>query len=99
MRRLGHRASCAAIGLAVEEDDAGAAVGSDAGNLLARDPGAGARRRRSRVLLCAHLDTVPPAAPVDPGARRRRLGERQRRHPRSRQQGRGGGDGRARRGG
>jgi tripeptide aminopeptidase len=50
------------LGLAVEEDSAGAGVGSDAGNLLARLPGRGS----GSVLLCAHLDTVPPLAPIDP---------------------------------
>ena len=46
----GHERACAdwitgqlrAMGLEVEEDDAGARAGSDAGNLLARIPGAGA---------------------------------------------------------
>lgn len=51
-----------ALGLAVEEDDSGPAVGSDAGNLLARVPG----RATPSVLLCAHMDTVPLAAPVEP---------------------------------
>jgi tripeptide aminopeptidase len=51
-----------ALGLSVEEDGAGAAAESDAGNLLARLPGA----RPQSVLLCAHLDTVPPLAPIDP---------------------------------
>jgi tripeptide aminopeptidase len=51
-----------ALGLSVEEDGAGAVAESDAGNLLARLPGA----RPQSVLLCAHLDTVPPLAPVDP---------------------------------
>jgi tripeptide aminopeptidase len=50
------------MGLTVEEDDAGAAVGADAGNLLARIPG----RSDHSILLCAHMDTVPLAAPVDP---------------------------------
>lgn len=50
-----------AAGLDVEEDGSAAAVGSDSGNLLARIPApAGA----PTVLLCAHLDTVPLAAPV-----------------------------------
>ncbi len=50
-----------ALGLEVQEDASGAATGSDAGNLLARLPApAGART----ILLCAHLDTVPLAAPV-----------------------------------
>jgi tripeptide aminopeptidase len=56
------KAQLAAVGLAVEEDDAGASAGSDSGNLLARLPGAG----RDSLLLCAHMDTVPPAAPIDP---------------------------------
>lgn len=49
------------MGLRVEEDDAGARAGSDAGNLLARVPGGA-----GSVMLCAHLDTVPLAAPVEP---------------------------------
>jgi tripeptide aminopeptidase len=51
-----------ALGLAVEEDGAGPVVDADAGNLLARLPGA----RAQGILLCAHLDTVPPLAPIDP---------------------------------
>ncbi len=50
------------IGLEVEEDDAGPKVGSDSGNLLARIPGAGAES----ILFCAHLDTVPPLAAIEP---------------------------------
>jgi tripeptide aminopeptidase len=50
------------MGLEVEEDDAGAEVGSDSGNLLVRVPGQGARQ----LLLCAHMDTVPLTAPVEP---------------------------------
>ena len=58
----GEEAACAervtdelrAMGLSVEADDAG--------NLLARVRGRGERT----LLLCAHLDTVPAAAPVDP---------------------------------
>jgi tripeptide aminopeptidase len=50
------------MGLSVEEDDAGAEVGSDAGNLLARMPGRGP----DSILICAHLDTVPLDAPVEP---------------------------------
>lgn len=62
-----------ALGLTVEEDDAGARVGSDAGNLLARipsraerDAGVPAGSRGPTLLLCAHLDTVPLTAPVAP---------------------------------
>jgi tripeptide aminopeptidase len=51
-----------ALGLEVHEDDSGAAIGSDAGNLLARIPGRGP----DSVLLCAHMDTVPLAAAVQP---------------------------------
>lgn len=50
------------MGLQVEEDGSGPLVGSDSGNLLARmegDHGTG-------ILLCAHLDTVPPVAPIEP---------------------------------
>ena len=42
------------MGLEVERDEAG--------NLLARVRG----RSERTVLLCAHLDTVPPAAPIEP---------------------------------
>ncbi len=50
------------MGLEVDEDGAGPLIGSDAGNLLARIRGATAQS----VLLCAHMDTVPLAAPVEP---------------------------------
>jgi tripeptide aminopeptidase len=66
----GHERPCAdwvsaelrRIGLDVDEDGAGPAVGSDAGNLLSRISGTGGQS----ILLCAHLDTVPLAAGVDP---------------------------------
>lgn len=50
------------MGLEVSEDDAGPQAGSDAGNLLTRIPG----RADHTVLICTHLDTVPPTAPIDP---------------------------------
>ncbi|HUA70103.1 MAG TPA: M20/M25/M40 family metallo-hydrolase [Solirubrobacteraceae bacterium] len=50
------------MGLDVTEDDAGPQVGSDAGNLLARIPGTGP----DSILLCAHMDTVPLTAPIEP---------------------------------
>jgi tripeptide aminopeptidase len=50
------------LGLEVEEDDSAPHTGSDAGNLLARIDGPEGART---VLLCAHLDTVPLAAPVN----------------------------------
>jgi tripeptide aminopeptidase len=66
----GHERACAdwvtaelrALGLEVREDDAAPRVGSDAGNLLTRIAG----RSEESVLLCAHLDTVPLTAPVEP---------------------------------
>jgi tripeptide aminopeptidase len=51
-----------ALGLQVGEDGAGAVVGSNAGNLYARIPG---RTERS-LMFCAHMDTVPLTAPIDP---------------------------------
>jgi tripeptide aminopeptidase len=51
-----------ALGLEVEEDDAAQAARAGAGNLLAR---IGGRSDRS-VLLCAHLDTVPHDAAIEP---------------------------------
>jgi tripeptide aminopeptidase len=50
------------MGLEVDEDGSGPAAGSDAGNLLARIPGPSS----DTILLCAHLDTVPPTAPIEP---------------------------------
>ncbi len=55
-----------ALGLEVREDAAGAAIGGDCGNLLARLDGAPEAPARRSILLCAHLDTVPLAAPVEP---------------------------------
>jgi tripeptide aminopeptidase len=76
----GHERACAerviaelrALGVKVHEDDAASVVGSDCGNLLAfvsadRPGGSGESARRGRsLMLCAHLDTVPLAAPVEP---------------------------------
>jgi tripeptide aminopeptidase len=50
------------MGLSVTEDDSARAAGSDAGNLMVRIPG----QAPGSILICAHLDTVPPVAPVDP---------------------------------
>jgi len=65
-----------ALGVHAEEDEAGTKAGSDCGNLLAYVPGdiargeealgAEANAQRRSLLLCAHLDTVPLAAPVEP---------------------------------
>jgi tripeptide aminopeptidase len=53
-----------ALGLDWDEDGAGAEIGGTAGNILCRLPG----RAPGGVplLLCAHLDTVPPDGPIDP---------------------------------
>jgi tripeptide aminopeptidase len=64
------RAELGALGVSVEEDGAGALTGSDCGNLLARISAAGAGSAagppRRSLLLCAHLDTVPLQAPIEP---------------------------------
>jgi tripeptide aminopeptidase len=52
----------AEAGIEVEEDSSAVVTGSEAGNLLARIPGADDDRT---ILLCAHLDTVPLDAPVE----------------------------------
>src|SRR4051812_6279289 len=50
-------------GLDVDEDDAGPRVGSTMGNLYARlEATAGGEP----LLFCAHLDTVPPTAAIEP---------------------------------
>jgi len=50
------------MGLEVAEDAAAGPAGAECGNLLARVPG---RSERS-ILLCAHLDTVELAGPIEP---------------------------------
>ena len=51
------------LGLTVDEDDAGSKVGSNIGNLYCRlEPTGGG----SPIFLCAHLDTVPPTAAIEP---------------------------------
>jgi len=50
------------LGLEVDEDDAGSVIGGDCGNLLVRVAGTGS----ATILLCAHLDTVPPSGPIEP---------------------------------
>jgi tripeptide aminopeptidase len=56
------KAELESLGLTVEEDDSAQGTGSDAGNLLARIEGPPDART---ILLCAHLDTVPLAGPVE----------------------------------
>ena len=52
------------LGLEVEEDDAGAGIGSTIGNLLCRLPGR--TEGGTPIFFCAHLDTVPPDGPLEP---------------------------------
>jgi tripeptide aminopeptidase len=52
------------LGLEVDEDDAGARIGSTAGNLYARiEP---TNDAGTPLFFCAHLDTVPPAGKIEP---------------------------------
>ncbi len=51
-----------AVGLEVSEDGSSSETGADAGNLLARVAGTDGERT---VLLCAHMDTVPLAGPIE----------------------------------
>jgi tripeptide aminopeptidase len=51
------------LGLTVDEDDAGAKVGSSIGNLYCRLEPTG---EGTPIFLCAHLDTVPPTAAIEP---------------------------------
>jgi tripeptide aminopeptidase len=68
---FGHERACAdrvaaelrGLGLEVQDDGAGPEAGSESGNLLARVPARGDGRT---VLLCSHLDTVMPQAPIEP---------------------------------
>jgi tripeptide aminopeptidase len=53
-----------ALGLEADEDDAGAKVGSTMGNIFCRIEPAGGSG--APLFFCAHLDTVPPEAPIEP---------------------------------
>ena len=54
------------LGLETDEDGAGEAIGSDIGNVYCRlEPTA----EGDALFLNAHLDTVPPTAPIDPEVR------------------------------
>src|ERR671931_1057742 len=52
------------LGLEVAEDDAGATVGSNMGNLYCSVEPNG--NGGTPIFLCAHLDTVPPQGPLEP---------------------------------
>ena len=86
------------LALEVEEDDAGAEVGSTIGNLLCRLEPHGADGGGVPLFLCAHLDTVPPEGADRAGGRGRRRPQRGRHDPRRGQQGRGRRHARGRRG-
>jgi tripeptide aminopeptidase len=53
-----------ALGLEADEDDAGGKVGSTMGNIFCRIEPAGGSG--APLFFCAHLDTVPPEAPIEP---------------------------------
>lgn len=55
----------AELGFEVERDDAGEQIGGNCGNLIARLP-SGACCDGEPILLCAHLDRVPPGKGVKP---------------------------------
>jgi tripeptide aminopeptidase len=56
------------LGLEADEDDAGARIGSDIGNIYCRlAPTDGGRG--TPIFLNAHLDTVPPDGPIEPEVR------------------------------
>jgi tripeptide aminopeptidase len=53
------------LGLDVDEDGAGAELGGSAGNLYCRlEPTPG--ETGTALFFCAHIDTVPPEAPIEP---------------------------------
>jgi tripeptide aminopeptidase len=54
------------LALEVDEDGAGASVGSSIGNLFCRVEPHGANGGGVPLFLCAHLDTVPPDGPIEP---------------------------------
>jgi tripeptide aminopeptidase len=56
------------LGLEPAEDDAGARIGSDIGNIHVALPPTG-DGDGTPIFLNAHLDTVPPTAPIDPEVR------------------------------
>ena len=53
-----------ALGLEADEDDAGAKVGSTMGNIFCRLEATGGKGES--LFFCAHLDTVPPEAAIEP---------------------------------
>ena len=57
-------ADLTAMGLQADEDGSGPLAGANAGNVFTRIPAAEADA--GTILLCAHMDTVPPLAPIEP---------------------------------
>src|SRR5262245_56970108 len=56
-------AELSGLGLRVDEDGAGAEIGSNAGNLYTRlEPTV----EGTPLFLCSHMDTVPPSGPIEP---------------------------------
>jgi tripeptide aminopeptidase len=53
-----------AYGLEWDEDDCGAVVCSNSGNIYCKLPGR--QKGGTPIFFCAHLDTVPPSGPIDP---------------------------------
>jgi tripeptide aminopeptidase len=51
------------LGLSVDEDDAGARIGANAGNLYCRIE---RTNGGTPLFLCAHMDTVPPTGAIQP---------------------------------
>jgi tripeptide aminopeptidase len=54
------------LGVAPSEDDAGARIAGDTGNILARLPATDPDAVGTAIFLCAHLDTVPPTDEIEP---------------------------------
>src|SRR3954449_11476846 len=53
------------LGLEVSEDDAASSLRGNAGNLYCRVPASGDNGGLP-LFFCAHIDTVPPDAPIEP---------------------------------
>ncbi len=54
------------LGLAWEEDDAAARLDGDTGNIYCRLPSPNGHAEGVPIFLCAHTDTVPPEAAIEP---------------------------------
>jgi len=57
------RAELRALGADVKEDGAAAAIGAGCGNIVGRFPATAPGG--TPIVLCAHLDTVPPTGPIE----------------------------------